>query len=209
MDYPSRDVCQALRKLSPNLRLAWHGARDRFAIVQLYHISDCGDIDDPHTFREYWNVTTVTGPTGTEHREKIDRGHIFNSWGGTTPDWNPLQRVPIFVTELEGVEAADGTALNRYDVMGCSDKFRATIRHWLRPPDEVREESIDERNRQYARDADALTRDMTDHWWWQGNQTGSASVNIAKKHADKVGHRALHEPHRMVKVKDSERKRKG
>ena len=107
--HPPEWVCEAVYRKYPQLRLAWAG-RDPdypgeinpggFAIVQLYHVSDCGDIDEPITYREYWDVTNRVGEDGTVRRVRIDRGPIFARNGSTRRDWDSLFRFPIFCADL-------------------------------------------------------------------------------------------------------------
>lgn len=90
MHVPSA-VCKQLYRLHPWLRFAWKGAEGEglncgdFAVIQLYHISNAGTIDDPNTFYSHW---------------EDNWGPIFNRNGGTNLDYDPMFRRPIYVALL-------------------------------------------------------------------------------------------------------------
>ena len=97
-----------------------------FALIQLYHISDVGDLNDPSTFRTLWNVQPTLDENGDTRFEKIDRGPIFNKRGGTTRDWDPLFRVPIFVATLN-----EEFGVSVEDIL--TGRIVEHIKRWMRP----------------------------------------------------------------------------
>lgn len=77
---PSRDVCQALAKFHPWLRIAWDNELRQFGLVQLYH-----NRDFKKTYRESWKR----------------RGPIFAKNGSTKQDWDSMIRNPVYVIDLD------------------------------------------------------------------------------------------------------------
>lgn len=137
--HPPSSSCKALYRYHPQLRLAWQG-RSRhfagemnpgsFALVQLYHRDDVGSLDDPHTFREFWEVKgQFDAGTGELLNVRAYRGPVFNKHGGTSKDYDPLTRVPIFVCTLDGgYSYPDGEFLTTEDV--CTGKFMFAVEAW-------------------------------------------------------------------------------
>lgn len=178
--YPPADACKALYKLHPYLRLAWEGKPipedatgedvlncGSFAVVQLYHISDIGHLDDVQSFRELWDTTIGYTEWGQALREPIDRGPIFNKFGGTERDWDPLFRVPVFVCTLD-----EAYNFKREDVFSCA--FLPRLQEWLRPFYDRFVETTKEKASRYQDKLDDMSEKATDYLWYLGNQTGAA-----------------------------------
>ncbi len=188
--HPPSAVCRALYRLHPQLRLAWQG-RSRggdelnagnFAVVQLFHLKDCGGLADATTYQEFWNVTTEM-EGGTPRRVRANRGPIFNRFGGTSLDYDPAFRFPIFMMTLDDQyeypwgDPVDGVT----DVM--SGKFLIAMEHWLSPIKKRLADSYDEYVADTHYRAEELGREMTDHLWHAANKTGETSDHtVAYKH---------------------------
>lgn len=130
-----------------------------------------GDIDDPLTFREFWNVTTRVDEFGNAERVRANRGPIFSRHGSTKPDWDPHTRIPVFVMTLDdSYRYPDGSVLQPDDVF--SGKFIVAIRHGLKPI----VKRVQDSGRSFARDldnhAESLGREMGDFLWYEANKTG-------------------------------------
>ncbi len=136
--HPPSASCKSLFRHHPQLRLAWQGSPRKhkddlnsgcFALVQLYHIDDVGSLDNPHTFREFWNIQSALDRHGDLTVERAYRGPIFNRDGGTERDWDPQYRVPIFVSTLDGGYCyPDGEPLTLEDIY--TGKFMFAIEAW-------------------------------------------------------------------------------
>lgn len=189
--HPPSSVCEALYRKHPQLRLAWEGRPGKelnsgtFGIVQLYHIQDCGDIGDPNTFREYWNVTSQIGESGLVERVKTDRGPIFDRHGGTSLDYDPLFRIPIYVIGLnEQFSFPWGDRIrNIRDTMNGA--FLEALDYWMTP---IQPRIVD--NRKSLEDdlrtrSEDLGGEMTDRLWYEANKTGETSPITAYKHEKK------------------------
>lgn len=138
-----------------------------FAVVQLYHRNDIGSLDDPHTFREFWDTTVDE----YGDRIRIDRGPIFAADGSTERDWDPYTRVPVFVMTLDkAYHYADGSPITTQDVF--QGKFIEAIRHGLKPIVKRVRDSGRARAREVENQADAIGREMGDYLWYEANKTG-------------------------------------
>jgi len=186
-------VCKKLAEVHPQLRLAWCGDDKAFAIVQLYHISDCGDIDEPFTYREYWHVTTKQDEVGGYSRARVYRGPIFSKKGVPEQmDWDPLTRVPIFVCTFGGgyTDPFDGHNLGHEDVF--SGRILPIVRRWLRPIYDRVMDSAREAGRRLDNYIDALGSEMASRVWWEASQTGQTSPVVAKKFMTRGEFKTLH-----------------
>lgn len=135
-----------------------------FAVVQLYHISDFGRPDKPHTFREGWELTVKAKEYGEPEFEPVYRGPIFNRWGGAGRDWDPLFRVPVFVATLdESHSHKDGTPISIGDVF--SGSVLETIKWWLIPIKRRIVEMHREQGEELNREAEDVAREATDFLW--------------------------------------------
>jgi len=191
--HPPGWICSALHRIHPQLRMAWAGRERRypeelnpgsFAVVQLYHRRDFGHPDKPHTFREGWELTVIPKPYGDPEFEPIYRGPIFNRWGGTARDYDPLFRIPVFVATLdENYSHKDGTPISIADVYNGS--FLETIRWWLVPI----KRRIIEMNRDQAkelnREADDIGREAGDFLWSRAMRPDAEYNPAPWKHAKK------------------------
>ena len=182
--------CLALYRLYPQLRLAWAGRPPKdgelnagsFAVVQLYHTRDCGDRNDPITFREFWDTTTLPNELGEPERQRIERGPIFNRYSGTKPDWDRERRIPIFVMTLDKeYKYPDGTPLSSDDVF--SGKFILAVDAYLTDVKARLRASRAEHIKSLTNQADDMGKAMSDHLWRDANQTGQTrDTSVAYKH---------------------------
>lgn len=178
--YPPAHVCRALYDVYPWLRLAWNGKAESFAVVQLYHVSDCGDMDDPITFREYWDITTELNEHGDAVRVPASKGPIFSKEGDTKRDWDPLTRIPIDVVTL----ADHGFGIQEV----FSGSFLPMIREWLKPiEDRIYEAALD-RGKQLATEVEDTIEGMTDFLWHEASKPDAVSTIEAKKHIKPTRH---------------------
>ena len=195
-------VCKALYRTHPQLRLAWQGRPRKyageinpgsFAIVQLYHVRDVGDLDDTFTFREMWDTTVVAGPTGTPERVRVQRGPIFSRDGSTRPDWDPLFRVPVFVMTLdEAYTHPDGEPIVPQDVL--SGKILPTIREFLQPVKKRIVEADLDRKRDLKSKARDLGGQIGEELWYKAKRHDNAARrDIAYKHVRSQIARADHQ----------------
>lgn len=191
--HPPGWICSALYRIHPHLRMAWAG-RDRihqeelnpgsFAVVQLYHCSDFGQADKPHTYREGWDLTVKPKPFGEPEFEPIYRGPIFNRWGGCQRDWDPLFRVPVFVATIdEEYSHKDGTPMGIQDVYTGS--FLETIRWWLVPIKRRIMEMNREQGKELNQEAEDIGREATDFLWSRAMRPDAGYKPMAWKHAKK------------------------
>ncbi len=176
-------ACRDLYRFHPQLRLAWLGTdRDEnaewgtnpgsFALVQLYHVNNVGRFEDgtEHTFRAFWNLHTAEDEHGNAKRERISRGPIFNRWGGTKPDWDPLFRVPMFVATFDSSYCyGDASPCDTMDVF--NGKFMLAVERWCGTSvkDRVRQ-SNQERYNDWSHRANDLIDKATDELWADMNK---------------------------------------
>jgi hypothetical protein len=185
--HPPSAICKSLYRLHPYLRLAWLG-RDKkcedelnpgnFALVQLYHNRDCGSYAEPATYREFWEVTPHWTEGGQLISKRIERGPIFNRHGGTTRDWDPLFRKPIFVQIFE----------NTYDVF--SGKIIYEVKYYMNSIVERIMKSAKDKGKRVKAHTQDLSREMSDYLLWEANKHTSSAPIMANKHAraDYVNH---------------------
>ncbi len=175
--HPPSASCKALYNLHKWLRLCWVGPRKCFGVVQLYHMRDVGDIDDPeYCYRELWNITTRETAPGVYERVGCDRGPIFNRWGTTHYDYDPFVRVPVWVATLNSdYNYPDGEPIKHPEDV-FSGKFMLAMEAWLLP--------VKERLRlarwKHARDvigrAEDIGAEITDGVWTLGKD-GTSTTN--------------------------------
>ena len=185
--YPPSSSCRALYRLHKNLRLCWVGPKKCFGIVQLYHLSDVGDIDDPdYCYKELWNITTRETSPGYYERVGVDRGAIFNRFGGTSYDYDPLMRIPVWVATLnKDYQYADGEPI-RHPEDVYSDKFLLAVESWLAPIKDRLRHAAWKRGRDVVSHVEAMGEEMTDKIWHEGKRPDAATNHdIAYKHARK------------------------
>jgi len=183
--HPPSWICRALHRVHPKLRLAWLGREKAyedelnpgsFALVQLYHISDVAEFEDPTTFRLPWTADPVEGSDGATRIERVNRGPIFNKDGGTRADWDSAFRIPIFVATLD--ESYDMTL---EDVL--SGRFLEDVRRWMIPIQKRIQESAIEAGKNLESRADNVAGQMTDFLAYEANKPDAASITMANKHA--------------------------
>ena len=146
-----------------------------FALVQLYHISDVQDVNDPGTFRLIWDLDPVQTETGETRLERVDRGPIFAKDGSTRRDWDSAFRIPVFVATLD---EEYGFGLD--DVV--SGRFLDTVRHWLRPIEQRLRESADVRGRELESRTDDVAGEIADATWHEAKKHTSSGLIMANKH---------------------------
>lgn len=190
-------LCKEVHRIAPFARLAWAGERSKdpdelnpggFAIVELARSSVVGSLDEPNIPQEIWHVTTRADKYGKATRCRIDRGPIFNRWGGTVPDWDLVEYVPIYVGRFKDYGLTDlavwhGAVIPMLHRWETSRKDRVN-RDRERKAKEVKQK-IDE-----------VSRDGADRLWHEASKTGSttpmstreervqAHADILKKKAD-------------------------
>jgi molybdopterin converting factor small subunit len=179
-------VCRRLHKLHPQLRLAWAGKPKKndelnpgaFALIQLYHISDTGNADDPNMYRMLWDVDAVEGKDGAVRTKRVDRGPIFNKNGGCSRDWDPAFRVPVFVATLD-----EDYGVTEEEVL--NGKFLSSIERWMVPIERRMRESARENGRNFARAVDDVAHDASGDLLRDSQKSDAATVIMANKHAKK------------------------
>jgi len=163
-----------------------------FGIIQLYHITDCGDIDEPDTFREFWGITTKTDVWGLPIRRKVWRGPIFSANGSTKPDWDPLFRIPIFVMTVdEAYQDEQGRPLHEHDMY--SGRVIEVVKYFLKRIEDRVMDSAVQKGEALDSHMEDMSDEMGDYLWREANQSYQTHVNMAKKHIQKRDLRDLHE----------------
>jgi len=187
--HPPSYVCQALYRFHPQLRLAWLG-RDKtyqeelnpgsFCVVQLFHVSDAGTFEEPKMVsKEFWDVTTVL-EAGEPKLVKASNGPIFNRFGGSARDWDPLFRVPMMVATIDSSYTGyDGQRMSIYDVYSL--KFLLTLRHWSKPIAKVIVDTHQERIKDLDNTKTELATQIGKDWWKEGRKHHYASDRTAYK----------------------------
>lgn len=160
--------------------------------MQLYHKRDAGSYDDPQSYRAFWDVDTVWDELGTPYVRKVERGPLFSKSGSPRRDWDPFERVPIFVATLDATfQGYDGEPLSTEDVF--SGKVVLTIRRWM---DSITRRSFaaaKEKGREVRRRADDISEAITDTIWHEANKHDADYTPIAKKHqAQDAGVQRMH-----------------
>lgn len=191
--HPPSASCRQLFRHHPQLRLAWAGRPPKhadelnpgsFALVQLYHVNDVGTPDDPKTIMEFWNVKPqIEVDTGEVCNVRACRGPLFDRWGGTSIDYDPLVRVPMFVCTLDGgYEYPDSTPLRTEDVY--TGKFMFAIEHWSTSLKERKRKSRVKKAREVKSEIDNMSnRFMKDLKDEIKKDPSASSPIIARKHA--------------------------
>lgn len=182
--HPPSWICKALHGVHPQLRLAWCG-RERahedelnpgsFALVQLYHVSDIRDVDDPSTFRLTWDLDPVQTDDGKTQLRRVDRGPVFAKDGTTRRDWDSAFRVPIFVATLD---EEYGFSLD--DVV--SGRFLEQVKQWLRPIEARLREAAEVRGKALETRADDVAGEIADATWFEAKKHTSSGKIMANKH---------------------------
>lgn len=169
-------ACKFLARFNPLARLAWVGRPKRtpdelnpgdYALVQLFPAWEIGPLDAPLTIHELWNLTMRPNKHGAPEMVRIDRGTLFNSTGGTTPDWDPLQYVPVYTANFPDY------GLSNYGISHGS--FRPLLERWARPLRERKLESAKAKGADLKRQVDDIARNATDRLWHEASKTGSTT----------------------------------
>jgi len=183
--HPPSWICGALHRIHPQLRLAWHGREKRhenelnpgcFALIQLYHVSDVEEFEDPTTYRLPWVADPVEGSDGATRLKRVNRGPIFNKEGGTRMDWDSAFRVPIFVATLD-----EAYEISTNDVL--TGRFLDTVRRWMIPIKRRIRESAIEAGRNLESKADDVAGEIADAVKFEANKPDASTVIMANKHA--------------------------
>lgn len=200
--YAPSDACKALYELHPQLRLGWVGYERRkeddlnagsFAVVQLYNVRDAGTPDEPVSFREFWHVMPLLTENGELINRRIDRGPIYNRFGGSTPDWDPLFRVPMFIMTLDQQFVyPDGKPIRIEDVY--SGKFILAVKHFLGPITKRIIEGRRARGRELDKRASDLGAEMGAYLWHEANKTGQTGNHTILREERVAAMKAMHEP---------------
>lgn len=183
--HPPAHICKALYDKNPNLRLAWKGSYNGdpeqlnqgcFAVIRLSEHRAVGTPENPYTLNEFWYSTLKqTGPD-IYMNVRTDKGPIFNRYGGTTPDWDMLQRTPVVVALLNkqaGLSTYD--VFNGWVVKGSS----------IAPTRERRREhalALQEQGRQLDSDSEACAREASKEMFFDANKTGHSAPIMSRKH---------------------------
>ena len=142
-----------------------------FAVCQLYNVRDAGTPDFPNTYREFWDVAPFLDDFGNLENHRIDRGPIYNRLGGSTPDWDLLTRVPMFIMTLDSAfKYADETPIKTVDVF--SGKFIEAVKHNLGGIVGRIKTQRKSRGRELDNKAEALGGEMGEFLWREANKTG-------------------------------------
>lgn len=175
--YAPSFACKSLYGLHKQLRLAWCGPKKCFSVVQLYHIRDVGDIDDPeYCYRELWNVGTRETQPGCYERVKVDRGAIFNRYGSTQLDYDPFTRVPVWVATLNSdYSYPDGEPIKHPEDV-FSGKFMLAMEAWLLPIKERLRIARFKHSRDVISRAEDIGAAITDDVWNLG-KAGTSTTN--------------------------------
>jgi hypothetical protein len=95
--HPPSAVCSQLHRKHRDLRLAWHGPMECFAVVRLMPNTALGSADDPMTFNEPWYTTAKLDAFGKAYIARDTKGPIFARDGRPRRDWDPLFYTPVIV----------------------------------------------------------------------------------------------------------------
>lgn len=170
-----RAICSALYRVNRSARIAWAGSPAKheddlnagsFALVQLFPVGLVGSLDEPVIPNELWHVTNKADEHGRAIRVRIDRGPIFNRWGGTSPDWDPLFFVPVYVARF-----ADYGIPNEAVTCGA---FLPVIRRWMQPMKKRFEDSVERAGRELKRKAREIGREGGQRLWREANKHTSS-----------------------------------
>jgi hypothetical protein len=153
-----------------------------FAVVQLFPLQSVGDLDDPLTMSELWEVGWGVDETNTMVRKRIDRGPVFSKHGvPRRRDWDPIFRVPVWIMTLDGTwRAYDDQPLVNSDV--SNGRLIETVRKLL----SVRiNKRIDDSKKQAAanlnRQVDEMTTEMADFLWHEALKPNATRPVVHKE----------------------------
>jgi hypothetical protein len=182
--HATSDICKALYRLHPQLRLAWVG-RERtypdelnagsFGLVQLYHSRDVGTPDDPVTYREFYDVTVRPDAFGGYELGHVDRGPIFSRTGSTRRDWDYLTRTPMLIGVLSDY------GVSHYDVF--SKRFLTAVQYWLTSPYDRAVQAAKAKGREAKRKVRDMGDQMAADLWKSAQRSDATSTTMSKKHA--------------------------
>lgn len=200
--YPPGWVCEALYKINHSLRMGWVGREKRyedelnpgsFAVIQLYHRSDIGFDDEIKTYREFWDRKILPNEKGIVQFVPAYRGPLFDRYGGSRIDYDPITRVPIFVCTIdENYHHKDGRPMDIGDVFNGT--FLDTIRYWLVPVQRRVREKYRELGKKIADTVQGVGEEAGKHLHFEANKSGHTGQTVAKKFI-KDEMRAVNERH--------------
>lgn len=153
---PPSAVCKQLARDVPRgkFRLAWHGPRKEFAIVQLYHRNNFGNEENRQTFRQEWEYCW---------------GPVYSANGSSRPDWNVDQWVPVFAVMVSDINS------DNYGVMSGSVVYHARQAQ-IASIEKHMVKRRQEWNRDLARRADDIVDEMTDYLMYEAGKSDAGSI---------------------------------
>jgi hypothetical protein len=175
-------LCKKVFEIAPYARLGWAGEPSKdpnilnpggFAIIELARAHEVGSLDEPRIPQELWKVTTRANRHGQAIRCRIDRGPIFNRWGGTTPDYDALNYVPVFVGRPKD-----------YGVSEHAFYHGAVIPMLRRWETKVKERVAEDRNEKakiVKAQLDDVSRDGTERLWSMAQRSGESSIRTTTR----------------------------
>jgi len=149
------------------VRLAWHGETETFALIQFMHETDVGKPGAESKAYEFWATTCRLREGNIISTVCIERGPIFNRYGGTTPDWPWSGYHAIFIADLGEYH------ITNYQVMGGG--IIPIMRRWLQPLKKRLLDSRVEAGRQLQTNAEDIAHEATDYLWSKANTSDYVS----------------------------------
>lgn len=149
--HPPSAVCKAVSKLPRSkLRLAWHGPKREFAVVQLYHIKDVNE-----GFQQEWDP---------------NNGPVYGK-DGRRPDWDTLFFKPMFIGLASDFDCDTRQVMNgqiEYELLAALSW--AAEEQWKKNRTEGRK-ALEAR-------IDDVTGEMADFLWSKAQNTGETSIDV-------------------------------
>jgi hypothetical protein len=190
-------LCERVFEIAPYARLAWAGEVSKdpkelnpggYAIVELARSSEVGSLDEPRIPQEIWHVTTRANNHGQVVRRRIDRGPIFNRRGGTSPDWDLLGLVPVFVARPKDY-GLDDRAFYHGAVIPLLQRWTTSVKDRQRKDQEKRAKEVKQQ-------LDDISRDGTERLWSMAQKSDATDIRTTtreeriKEHARLLRQRA-------------------
>jgi hypothetical protein len=169
-------ICSALYRLNPSARLAWAGEARKsegelnagsFALVQLYPAKTVGPIDAPYIPNELWYTTVRPDEHGQATIVKIDRGPIFNRYGGTTPDWDMLAFVPVYVARFKDYKMSNEAVQ--------SGAILPLLQRWMQPLKKRVADSQEQAGRELKKKAREIGEEAGKRLWREALKSDATS----------------------------------
>lgn len=170
--------CRALYETNKSARYCWVGQPAKegelnpghYGLVQLYPSNLVGDLDEPNIPDELWYIGNALDVTGKLVRKRIDRGPIFNRRGGTTPDWDMLQYVPVYVARFVDYRMSDQATY--------SGAMRPLIERWMTSARERVIKSAEAAGRELKRKAREIGEEGGKRLWHEAKKHTSSGAII-------------------------------